>query len=158
MKNTSNSHHSWQLKAYVDFFVAAEAGDTERLKALSSENIVWDFNAGSQTKEGLPWIGLFQGHDEIIRVAQKIKPFKIEVLTREYDLIIEDTSRLIVFAKDTIRMFDTIAIENIHFANMVEFEGKKIWRIKTVEDNTRILSAYKDWQERERRPKARSMR
>lgn len=138
--------HSAKMKAYIQFFVAAEAGDVQTMNQLSTRDITWDFNAGSEVANGIPWIGLFKGQDAVRAVSQKIKNFRIEVLTRDYYLISETESQLIIFAKDTIRLFDRIVVPNINFANVITFKDDKIATIKTVEDNARLLKAYELYQ------------
>lgn len=144
---SSPESHSQKMKTYISFFVAAEEGDTKTMSNLSTEDITWDFNAGSKIVNGLPWVGLFKGQKAILEVSQKIKPFKIEVLSREYYLISETEGQLIIFAKDDIKIFDSILIPNINFANVITFQNNKISYIKTVEDNSRLTKAYEIYQE-----------
>lgn len=144
--SSSPSSHSAKMNAYIHFFVAAEAGDTQAMDKLATDDITWDFDAGSEIAHGLPWIGLFKGKKAIIEVSQKIKNFKIKVLSRKYYLISENESQLIVVAKDNVKIFDSIIVPNINFANVVTFQGGKIVSIKTVEDNARLSKAYEAYQ------------
>lgn len=139
---SSPASHSPKMKAYIQFFIAAEAGDDAIIDTLATEDIIWNFNAGSEVAGGLPWIGEFKGKKEIYAIAKKIKSVNIQVLSREYYLIQENESQLIVAARDDITIMDQVKVTNINFVNIITFKANKIQHIRTVEDNSKLLLAY----------------
>lgn len=112
----------------IESFLAlyAEAGDTKTMNELATDDVVLDFDSGSEVEGGLPWIGLFKGKKDIAEVAQKIKAMKIKVLSRDYYLISETNNQLIVAAKDNIIFLDKIIVPNINFVNIITFRDDEI--------------------------------
>lgn len=139
---SSPASHSPKMETYIQFFIAAEAGNDEKIDLLATDDITWDFNSGSEIPNGLPWIGIFKGKKEIYQIAKAIKVVNIQVLSRQYYLIQESESQLIVAAKDDIKIMDKVEITNINFVNIITFKNNKIQYIKTVEDNSKLLPAY----------------
>ncbi|MSP53862.1 MAG: hypothetical protein EXR81_06415 [Gammaproteobacteria bacterium] len=141
--SASPESRSAKMEAYIQFMHAAHAGDAEMANKVGTDDITWDINAGSEVPNGLPWIGLFKGKAAIIKAADSMKG--LEVLSREYYLILEQETQLIIFAKDTVKCWGMI-IPNINFSNAITFRGDKIAYIKTVEDSSRFLVAYQTHQ------------
>ena len=121
--SSSPESHSAKMDAYIQFMHAAHAGNAEMANKVATNDITWDIDAGSEVPNGLPWIGLFKGKEAIMRAAESMKG--LEVLSREYYLILEQETQLIIFAKDTVK-FKEMIIPNISFANVITFCGDKI--------------------------------
>jgi hypothetical protein len=143
--SASPESHSAKMNAYIHFMHAVHDGDAKTANEVATDDITWDLNAGSETPNGLPWIGLFKGKKEIFQAAQSINRLELEVLSRQYYLILETKTQLIMVAKDTIKLKGMV-IPNIGFANVITFRGDKIAYIKSVEDSARVLTAYQAYQ------------
>lgn len=138
--------HSPKMEAYIQFMHAAHAGDAEMANQVATDDVTWDINAGSEVPNGLPWIGLFEGKKAIIEAASLMKG--LEVLSREYYLVLEQEDQLIIFAKDTVKCWGMV-IPDIGFSNVITFRGNKIAYIKTIEDSARFLVSYQAHQMRQ---------
>jgi hypothetical protein len=143
--SASPESHSAKMNAYIHFMHAVHDGDAKTANEVATDDITWDLNAGSETPNGLPWIGLFKGKKEIFQAAQSINQLELEVLSRKYYLILETKTQLIMVAKDTIKLKGMV-IPNIGFANVITFRGDKISYIESVEDSARVLTAYQTYQ------------
>lgn len=137
--------HSAKMNTYIHFMHAVHDGDAKTASEVATDDITWDLNAGSETPNGLPWIGLFKGKKEIFQAAELINQLELEVLSRQYSLILETKTQLIMVAKDTIKLKGMV-IPNVGFANVITFRGDKIAYIKSVEDSSRVLTAYQAYQ------------
>lgn len=145
--STSPESHSAKMDTYIHFMHAVHDGDAKTANEVATDDITWDLNAGSQTPNGLPWIGLFTGKKAIFQAAQSINQLELEVLSRQYYLILETKTQLIMVAKDNIKLKGMV-IPNVGFANVITFRGNKIAYIKSIEDSARVLTAYQAYQVR----------
>lgn len=151
--SSSPKSQSAKMNTYIHFMHAAHDGDAKAANEVTTTDITWDFMPGSEVANGLPWIGLFKGKKAIFKMVQPMKELELEVLSRKYDFLLETETQLIMMVTDTIKLKGMV-IPNVSGVNVITFRGDKIAYIKSVEDGTRVLTAYqaykamqavKDW-------------